>query len=69
MNKFSKESRNALLTQQKYSDKNKNINNIQKFKLCRLKSQENAKKSDITDIKTSQNKSRKVSPFFNRNIS
>ena len=68
MNKFSKESRNALLTQQKYSDKNKNINNIQKFKLCRLKSQENAKKSDITDIKTSQNKSRKVSPFFNRNI-
>ena len=68
MNKFFKESRNALLTHQKYSDKNKNINNKQKFKLGRLKSQENSKKTDNIDIKTSQNKSRKVSPFFNKNL-
>ena len=68
MNKFLKESRNALLTHQKYSDKTKNVNNKQKFKLGRLKSQENAKKSDNFDLKTSQNKSRKVSPFFNKNI-
>ena len=68
MNKFLKESRNALLTHQKYSDKNKNVNNKQKFKLGRLKSQENAKKSENFDLKTSQNKSRKVSPFFNKNI-
>ena len=64
MNKFFKESRNALLTHQRYNDKN-NINK-QKFKLGRLKSQENAKKTNNIDIKSSQNRSRKVSPFFNK---
>ena len=65
MNKFFKESRNTLLTQQKNIDKN--INNKQKFKFGRLKS-ENDEKSTKIDIKSSQNKSSKINPFFNKNM-
>ena len=66
MNKFHKESRNNLLTQQKKSDNN--FINKQKFKLGRLKSQENLIKLNKIDIKTLQNNNNQFNPPLNDNI-
>ena len=66
MNKFYKESRNNLLTQQKKSD-NYFINK-QKFKISRLKSHENLIKLNKIDIKTLQNNNNQFNPPLNDNI-
>ena len=65
MNKYFKESRNNLLTHQKNNEKN--INNKQRYKLVRLKSQENSNKSNKVDIKAIQNKKSQIYPPFNKN--
>ena len=66
MNKY-KESRNNILTQTKYPDKNY-INN-QKFRLGRLKSQENINnKLNKIDIKTIHTKNNLIYPSLNKNM-
>ena len=66
MNKEQKKSRNKLLTQGK--NPTNNSTNKKKFKLGRLKSQEDINQFIRFDIKTFQNKYTPINPSINQNI-